>query len=112
MNIFEIGNVVLEERINGELWVFKISDVFHLSDKEYARNEAHNDTLGNYEPEKELPTSSVATITATNHSGCSIEMTWSTSFNKVYPHISKEGWSKGLFLKLNQTLSKWRFPNA
>ncbi len=112
MNIFQTGNVVLEERIDGERWVFKVSKVFYLSDEEYSRNEAYNDTLGNYEPAKELPTNSFATITASNNSGGYIEFHWSSGIGKIYPHVSKKGWSKGLFVKLNQILSKWRFPNA
>lgn len=111
MKTFEIGKEVLRERIEGEVWKFVIVDVFHLSSNEYARNEAYNDTLGNYEPEKELPTESVATIKATSPSGDSVELKWCPGIKGVYPHIRKKGWTKGLFLKLNQILNQWKFPD-
>ncbi len=112
MNVFEPGKEVLTEKIDGELWTFSISKVFHLSPEEYAQNEAFNDTLGDYEPEKELPTSSVVTIEAKNKTGDIVVLHWSSSKPGVYPHISKKGWSKGLFIKLNQTLNKWNYSNA
>ena len=112
MKKFKVGEIVLKEKIEAETWVFAISDVFHLSEEEYKTNETYNDTLGNYEPEKELPTNSVATITATSQSGKSVDLTWSSGINKVYPHLSQKGWSKGIFIKLNVELAKWVFPNA
>ena len=63
--------------------------MFHLSEEEYARNEEYNDTLGNYEPEKELPTNSKATIIATSSSGEIVEFMWISGFKKIYPHVSK-----------------------
>ena len=112
MKVFEVGEVVLKEKIAGENWVFSISHVFHLSKEEYEKNETYNDTLGNYEPDKELPTNSVATIKATSQSGQSVELKWYSDFNKVCPHLSQKGWSKGVFVKLNVELKKWLFPNV
>ena len=112
MKVFKAGEVILKEKILGKTWVFSVGHVFHLSKEEYERHEAYNDTLGNYEPEKELPINSVATITATCQNGEIVELKWSSDFNKIYPHISQKGWSKGLFVKLNIELNKWIFPNA
>jgi hypothetical protein len=112
MKTFKVGEIVLREKIEGETWVFAVTDVFHLSEEEYAKNEEYNDTLGNYEPEKELPTNSVATITATGSNGDSVELKWFSGFKGIYPHLSKKGWTKGLFVKLNATLIKWEFTNA
>jgi len=112
MKVFKVGEIVLKEKIDGEKWIFSITEVFHLSKEEYTANEAYNDTLGNYEPEKEKPTNSSVIITATNQSEDFVELRWSSGINKIFPHLSKKGWSKGLFVKLNIELSKWVFPNA
>lgn len=112
MYIFEVKKIILNEKIDDDVWVFVVSDIFHLSHEQYAKNEAYNDSLGDYEPEKELPTNSVATIKATSSSGDSVELYWSSGAGGIYPHISKKGWSKGLFIKLNNILKKWRWPNA
>jgi hypothetical protein len=112
MKEFRVGETVLKEKIDNEIWVFTISDVFHLSQEEYKSNVAYNDTLGNYEPDKELPTNSTAIITGASQSGKLVELRWSSGFNKVYPHLSLKGWSKGIFLKLNIELAKWAFPNT
>lgn len=110
MEIFEVGKIILEQKINDDLWVFSISKVFQLTEEEYANNGAFNDTLGNYDPENELPTSSVVTIIALNNSGGSIKLFWSCGIKGVYPYIRKKGWSKGLFIKLNKILQKWKLP--
>jgi len=112
MNVFEIGKEILKEKINGELWIFAVDDIFHLSQEEYAENEAFNDTLGDYEPDKERPTSSVVTIVATSKAGDIVELKWSYPSMGVYPHVRQKGRSKGVFVKLNQTLRKWNYPNA
>ena len=112
MKTFEVGKVILEEKIAGENWTFYITNVFHLPKEEYTKNQEHNNTLGNYEPEKELPKNSVVTITATNQNRGSIELKWSSELNKVLPQIRKRGWTKSLFSKLNVELSKWSFPKT
>ena len=96
MNIFEVGTVVLKEQIDGECWEFRISKIFHLSSEEYAKNIAYNDTLGNWEPDKELPENSVVTITATNNKGSLVKLKWTPGCKGVFPHIREKGWSKGL----------------
>lgn len=100
-----------ETRIENEKWIFEISDVFHLTEQEYRANEAYNDKLGDYEPENERPVNSVATILATGASGELVTLKWSAGKKGVYPHISRKGWSKGLFVKLNQILSQWTFES-
>lgn len=74
MKVFEAGKIVLKAKIAGENWVFSISDVFYLSKEVYERNKAYNDTLGNYETEKALPTNSIATIKAMSQSGQSVTL--------------------------------------
>ena len=112
MKIYKVGEEILKQKIDGELWLFVVSDVFQLTQGEYDKNEAYNDALGNYEPEKELPTNSVVTISATNKLGESVELKWSYPAVGVYPHVSRKGWSKALFVKLNQILGSWEYPNA
>ena len=112
MNTFEIGKIITKRNIEGNLWVFSVGDVFHLSREEYVKNEAFNDTLGDYEPDKELPTNSVATIIASNSDGDEVELKWCPGIKGVYPHIRKKGWSKMLFVNLNAELKKWKFPDA
>jgi hypothetical protein len=109
MEIFEVGKVVLKIRIENEDWIFEISEVFHLSEEEYAKNDAYNDTLGNYDPKNEKPTESVATIRANSSSGEIVILRWSYSAKGVYPHIRQKAWSKSLFIKLNNILRNWRF---
>ena len=70
--------------------------------------------LGDYEPENERPVNSVANILATGATGATGELVtlkWSAGKRGVYPHISRKGWSKGLFVKLNQILSQWTFES-
>ena len=111
MEIFEVGKVVLKTRIENDYWVFEISDVFQLSSEEYAMNDAYNDTLGNYDPENEKPTESVATIRATNTNGETVVLRWCYSTKGIYPHTRQKGWARGLFIKLNTILRNWRFEN-
>ena len=112
METFEQGKLILEEKINGVLWEFRVSEIFHLSDEEYARNEAYNDTLGNYEPEKELPTDPSVRITASAKFGECVHLTWLPREKTLSPHVSKAGWSKSLFSKLKGLLINWELPNA
>lgn len=109
MSFFEVGKVVLKLHIENQKWEFKIVDVFNLSEEEFRQNDAFNDTLGNYEPEKELPISSLATINAISSSGEIVELKWSSCSHRVFPDVRHKGWSKAVFVKLNVALKKWRF---
>jgi len=112
MNTFEVGKIVHRVRIGEEKWVFEIIHVSHLTDEEYARNEAFNDTLGDWDPENELPTNSLAVILASSSKGDTETLNWSSGMDGVYPHINRKGWTKGLFVKLNEILRKWHFAIA
>ena len=87
------------------------------TEQEYRANEAYKDKLGDYEPENERPVNSVANILATGATGATgasgelVTLKWSAGKRGVYPHISRKGWSKGLFVKLNQILSQWTFES-
>ena len=111
MEQFQLGKTVLKTQLSNETWEFKVSDIFHLTDSEYASNEAFNDTLGDYEPDKELPTSPNVEITAKSKSGEVVKFIWFPCDKTLTPHISKSGWSKGLFAGLKGKLINWKLPN-
>lgn len=108
MKYFEIGETIHKTQLSNESWEFKVSGVFHLTDSEYATNEAFNNTLGDYEPEKELQTNPYVEIIAQSISGETIKLIWLPHDKILSPHISKNGWSKGLFTGLKGKLISWK----
>lgn len=111
MKYFEVGETIQKTQISNETWEFKVSDIFHLTNSEYATNEAFNYTLGDYEPEKELPTYPYVEITAKSKTGETVKLIWLPYDKILSPHISKDGWSKGLFTGLKGKLINWKLRN-
>jgi hypothetical protein len=110
METFSIGKTILEETIENQKWVFKVKDIYNPSPTEIEQNEAYNDTLGNYEPDKELPTTPSVELVAINQNGEKVEMWWGPCGKHLGPHVSKKGWSKSLFTKLKGKLLKHKLP--
>ena len=108
MDYFEVGKVVSKRKIAEQEWLFRISAVLNPSIEEIASNEEFNLSLDNYEPEKELPTKPFISIIAENNDGEKIDLWWDPTYKKLGPHISKPGWSRGLFTELKGKLSNWK----
>ena len=108
MDYFEVGKVLSKRKIAEQEWVFRISSVLNPSVEEIALNEEFNLSLANYEPEKELPTKPLINLIAESNEGEKLEFWWDPTYKKLGPHVSKSGWSKGVFTELKGKLSNWK----
>jgi len=97
MDYFEIGKILSKRKIDELEWEFRISNIFNPSPQEIASNEEFNLSLGNYEPDKELPTKPLISIIAESNDGEKVDFWWDPTYKKLGPHISRSGWSKGIF---------------
>ena len=111
METFRPDKIIETVIIENQKWIFRVADVYNPSQEEINHNRAHNDALGNFEPEKELPVNAHITITAESQSGETIELWWSPSDKVLGPHMSKKGWSKGIFTGLKGKLANWQLAN-
>ena len=112
MEIFELNKIILKEVIDKKTWEFRVDEVINPSREEIERNKEFNDSLGNYEPEHvELlrSTTPLIKLVAESSEGEVISLWWDPCIKKVGPPISKKGWSKGLFTKINGKLANWKF---
>ena len=98
MEYFEVGKILSKRKIAEQEWVFRISHVLNPSPEEVASNEEFNLSLGNYEPEKELPTKPLVSIIAESKDGEKLDFWWDPTYKKLGPHLSKHGWSKSCLL--------------
>ena len=110
MEYFEQDKEVLKARIDRCEWLFRIADIYNPSPGELAQNRRHNVSLGNYEPDKELPERPFVRLVAQSENGETIEMWFDPVYRKLGPHISRPGWDKGLFGQLKGILCSWQLP--
>lgn len=111
MEYFEPGKEVLKVKVDDQFWTFRILNVYNPSFEELERNKKHNAALGNWEPDKELPHAPHVTLRAESADGESLEMWFDPEQQGLGPHISRKGWSRGLFGRLNGILCSWRLPD-
>ena len=110
MEYFEQGKEILSVRIGQHVWTFRVLSVYNPSPEEIERNRKHNDSLGNFEPDKELPESPFVHVSAECEDGETIAMWFDPTYRNLGPHVSREGWSRGLFMRLKGILCSWRLP--
>ncbi|MDR2189616.1 MAG: hypothetical protein LBE62_16465 [Azonexus sp.] len=112
MRIFANGSVITEVSVGGKLWCIRIFDVYNPSAEEIVSNKKFNDTLGNWDPEREKPTFPLVQIEVTANDGERFEMYWSPA-NKVFgPHIKRAGWGRGTFNSIKAELLRWKLPST
>ena len=110
MEYFEQGKVILKTKLGRHEWKFFVANIYNPSPDEIELHQKHNDTLGNYEPDKELPVGPFVTIFAESDNGENLKMWFDPKHGQLGPHISKEHWNRGLFGRLKGILCSWRLP--
>ncbi len=108
MREFEIGSVIYEPSVEGARWKVVVSSVYNPSDSELEANQRHNDSLGNWEPERELPTERQVYLSVVSETGEKFQLHWTPSSKILGPHVSRRGWSKAMFNNVKSQLLNWK----
>jgi hypothetical protein len=106
MRTFEDGLKVMEFTVDGERWTVVVEKIFHPTEEEVKSNEAFNETLGNWEPEKKKSTEPWVTLFISTKNKPPIGMWWAPIEQILGPHVSRKGWSKSLFVKIRRELTR------
>ena len=110
MATFVNGAVVKEIQAGGKRWQVRVVEVCNPSAAEIALNKAFNETLGNWEPERERPVESRVRFEISTSESERFEMHWSPTQKVLGPHVSRKGWDRGTFNAIRGELLRWRLP--
>ena len=107
MKVFEERSVICSLYVGREKWDVEVVRVDSLKKEEIAANRAHNQTIGNFDPENELPTEPLIALQANSSSGKRIELYWSPETKVLGPNVSQSGWNRRHFNNVKSHLFQW-----
>ena len=111
MAIFEIGAQPLTLTISGEQWRVVVVDLYNPTEQEVTANKAHNDQLGDWEPELERPTGPMVKVAVRSKDDEEVEMYWDPTHKVLLQHVSRRGWSRSHFNRIKGELLRWKLPD-
>jgi hypothetical protein len=110
MATFVSGTVVKELNVDGRRWQVRVVEIYNPSAAEIEANKKFNDTLGNWDPERERPVEAWVRFEISTNGSEPFEMRWSPAQKIFGPHVTRKGWDRGTFNAIKGELLRWRLP--